>query len=307
MSFVLPHLVTGWHVDQAIMSEEERLVIIRFGRDWDPDCMRQDEVLYRIAERVKNFAVIYVCDLDQVPDFKQMYGMQSPCLTSLRTLLIVPQSFTIPSPLCFSFATSIWCVTSVPVTTINWTGFWRTSRNWSTSSRPFIAVLRRVVVWLLVPKVRRIISWGKKARADIVADYSTRYRYWIRSICNWERSCANFNTNLIAGVGLGSYWWGIRLGDWAKGLVSHNKLYCMNLKMLIRDEEGGRWSRSSKSLRVLTLDGEFWRCLTPTNFGWRSVPCLGLATLTVGESTVSSSKKFLLVPFWRSLDCLIYP
>ena len=46
-SVVLPHLVTGWHVDQAIMSEEERLVIIRFGRDWDPECMRQDEVLYR--------------------------------------------------------------------------------------------------------------------------------------------------------------------------------------------------------------------------------------------------------------------
>jgi DIM1 family U5 snRNP protein len=41
--------VTGWHVDQAIMSEDERLVIIRFGRDWDPDCMRQDEVLYRVS------------------------------------------------------------------------------------------------------------------------------------------------------------------------------------------------------------------------------------------------------------------
>jgi U5 snRNP protein, DIM1 family len=73
-SVVLPHLVTAWHVDQAIMSEDERLVVIRFGRDWDPDCMRQDEVLYRIADRVKNYAVIYVCDLDQVPDFKQMYG-----------------------------------------------------------------------------------------------------------------------------------------------------------------------------------------------------------------------------------------
>lgn len=70
-----PHLVTGWHVDQAIMSEEDRLVVIRFGRDWDPDCMRQDEVLYKIADRVKNFAVIYVCDLDQVPDFKQMYEL----------------------------------------------------------------------------------------------------------------------------------------------------------------------------------------------------------------------------------------
>ncbi|KAL8938610.1 MAG: hypothetical protein Q9216_003803 [Gyalolechia sp. 2 TL-2023] len=74
-SVVLPHLTTGWHVDQAILTEEERLVVIRFGRDWDPDCMRQDEVLYRIADRVKNFAVIYVCDLDQVPDFKQMYEL----------------------------------------------------------------------------------------------------------------------------------------------------------------------------------------------------------------------------------------
>jgi DIM1 family U5 snRNP protein len=49
-SVVLPHLVTGWHVDQAILSEEERLVVIRFGRDWDPDCMRQDEVLYRTSQ-----------------------------------------------------------------------------------------------------------------------------------------------------------------------------------------------------------------------------------------------------------------
>jgi len=70
-SIVLPHLRTAWHVDQAILSEEERLVVIRFGRDHDPDCelhplsgrrrtnhqstgIRQDEVLYKIAERVKS-------------------------------------------------------------------------------------------------------------------------------------------------------------------------------------------------------------------------------------------------------------
>ncbi|KAK8090752.1 hypothetical protein PG994_000257 [Apiospora phragmitis] len=74
MSFVLPHLKTGWHVDQAILSEEDRLVLIRFGRDWDPDCMRQDEMLYKIANAVSNFCVIYLCDIDQVPDFNQMYG-----------------------------------------------------------------------------------------------------------------------------------------------------------------------------------------------------------------------------------------
>jgi DIM1 family U5 snRNP protein len=56
-SVVLPHLRTGWHVDQAILSEEDRLVVIRFGRDSDPLCMQQDEILYKIADRVKNFAV----------------------------------------------------------------------------------------------------------------------------------------------------------------------------------------------------------------------------------------------------------
>ncbi|KAF4443844.1 thioredoxin-like protein 4A [Fusarium austroafricanum] len=78
-SVVLPHLNTGWHVDQAILSEEDRLVVIRFGRDWDPDCMRQDEVLYKIADKVRNFAVIYLCDIDQVPDFNQMYELYDPC------------------------------------------------------------------------------------------------------------------------------------------------------------------------------------------------------------------------------------
>ncbi|CAI7609896.1 unnamed protein product [Penicillium discolor] len=77
-SIVIPHLQTAWHVDQAILSEEERLVVIRFGRDHDPDCIRQDELLYKIAERVKNFAVIYVCDLDRVPDFNQMYELYDP-------------------------------------------------------------------------------------------------------------------------------------------------------------------------------------------------------------------------------------
>ncbi|CCJ30716.1 unnamed protein product [Pneumocystis jirovecii] len=71
------------HVDQAILSEEERLVVIRFGRDgvrWiDEECMRQDEVLYKIAEKVVNFAVIYLVDIDEVPDFKQMYELYDRC------------------------------------------------------------------------------------------------------------------------------------------------------------------------------------------------------------------------------------
>ncbi len=44
MSYLLPHLNTGWAVDQAILAEEDRLVVIRFGHDYDPVCMQMDEV-----------------------------------------------------------------------------------------------------------------------------------------------------------------------------------------------------------------------------------------------------------------------
>ncbi|TPX61507.1 hypothetical protein PhCBS80983_g01076 [Powellomyces hirtus] len=77
--YFLPHLHTGWHVDQAILNEEERVVVVRFGHDWDPTCMKMDEILYAIAEKVKNFAVIYLVDIAEVPDFNKMYELYDPC------------------------------------------------------------------------------------------------------------------------------------------------------------------------------------------------------------------------------------
>ncbi|XP_049731941.1 thioredoxin-like protein 4A [Elephas maximus indicus] len=79
MSYTLPHLENGWQVDQAILSEDNRIVVIRFGHDWDPTCMRMDEVLYRIAEKVQRFAVIYLVDITEVPCFNQMYELYDPC------------------------------------------------------------------------------------------------------------------------------------------------------------------------------------------------------------------------------------
>lgn len=60
MSYMLTHLHSGYAVDQAILAEQNRLVIIRFGHDWDPECMAQDECLNSIQTKVKNMAVIYV-------------------------------------------------------------------------------------------------------------------------------------------------------------------------------------------------------------------------------------------------------
>ena len=75
MAYLLPHLHSGWEVDQAIVSEEDRVVVIRFGHDTDPTCMVQDEVLMSIADKIKNFAVIYLVDITEVPDFNNMYEL----------------------------------------------------------------------------------------------------------------------------------------------------------------------------------------------------------------------------------------
>ncbi len=45
MSYLLPHLHSGWAVDQCILGEEDRVVVLRFGHDHDEVCMLMDEVL----------------------------------------------------------------------------------------------------------------------------------------------------------------------------------------------------------------------------------------------------------------------
>jgi DIM1 family U5 snRNP protein len=79
MSYFLPHLPSGWHVDEAIKSEEDRIVVIRFGHDWDSQCMTMDETLYAVAEKVQNFAVIYLVDITDVPDFNKVCQMSLHC------------------------------------------------------------------------------------------------------------------------------------------------------------------------------------------------------------------------------------
>ena len=65
-------------VDQAILLEEDRVVLIGFGHDWDPTCMKMDETMYSVAEKCKNFCVIYLVDISKVPDFNKMYELYDP-------------------------------------------------------------------------------------------------------------------------------------------------------------------------------------------------------------------------------------
>lgn len=164
-SVVLPHLNTAWHVDQAILSEDERLVVIRFGRDGDPDCMKMDEVLFKIADKVKNFAAVYVCDIDQVPDFNQMYELYDPMTVMFffrnkhimcdfgtgnnNKLTLVVRFY-----LCPVVALGL-CVPATNSARANGNthNSSRRNRSLSTSSRLSIVAQRRGEVWSSVPRV----------------------------------------------------------------------------------------------------------------------------------------------------------
>lgn len=91
MSYLLPHLRTGWAVDQAIINEEERVVCLRFGHDHDVTCMQMDEVLAGIAEDVKNFCAIYVVDVSEVrPTFCRVDTVFLGRLMCIAALLSTP-------------------------------------------------------------------------------------------------------------------------------------------------------------------------------------------------------------------------
>ena len=43
--------------------------------------MKMDETLFKIVEKVKNFAVVYLVDIKETPDFNKMYELYDPCTT----------------------------------------------------------------------------------------------------------------------------------------------------------------------------------------------------------------------------------
>lgn len=79
MSYLLPHLESEEAVNKALQEEEDRVVVIRWGTDADPTCMIMDETLYKVAELVKNFAVIYLVDITRVKAFNEDFKLTNPC------------------------------------------------------------------------------------------------------------------------------------------------------------------------------------------------------------------------------------
>lgn len=79
MSFLIQHLNNAWEVDQAILSEEDRLVAIRFGTDTNKQCMEMDRTLEKIVHKVANYSAVYLVDNKKVVDFNNMYELYDEC------------------------------------------------------------------------------------------------------------------------------------------------------------------------------------------------------------------------------------
>ena len=158
---MLHHLKNGWQVDQAILSEPDRVVLIRFGHDWDPECMKMDEVLYKIAELVKNFAVIYLVDITEVPDFNKMYELYDPVTVMFffrNKHIMIDLGTGNNNKSIFFF--SICCISFFLISTM--------IVNWAINNKQE-----------LIDIIETVYKGAKKGRGLVNApkDYSTKYKY----------------------------------------------------------------------------------------------------------------------------------
>ncbi|KAJ3254706.1 Thioredoxin-like 4A [Chytriomyces hyalinus] len=72
-------LHSSTQVDDAILGEQDKLVIVRFGHGSNSLCISTDELLCSIAEAVAGIATIYLVDTLEVPDFNKMYELKEKC------------------------------------------------------------------------------------------------------------------------------------------------------------------------------------------------------------------------------------
>ncbi|KAJ7491053.1 mitosis protein DIM1-domain-containing protein [Mycena latifolia] len=158
MSYFLPHLPSGWHVDEAIKSEEDRVVVIRFGHDWDSQCMTMDESLYAVAEKVQNFAVIYLADITEVPDFNKV----CIALASVSTLSTIAQMYELYDPCTVMFFYRNKHI-MIDLGTGN-----NNKINWAMDNKQEV-----------IDIIETVYRGASKGRGLVVSpkDYSTRYRY----------------------------------------------------------------------------------------------------------------------------------
>lgn len=75
MSYVLSRLSNKKEVDRAIKETEDKVLVLRFGKDDDLVCMQLDEILAKNQHAVSQMASIYIVDVDSVPVYTKYFDI----------------------------------------------------------------------------------------------------------------------------------------------------------------------------------------------------------------------------------------
>eukprot|EP00747_Dinoflagellata_sp_TGD_P168044 gnl/TRDRNA2_/TRDRNA2_193584_c0_seq1.p1 gnl/TRDRNA2_/TRDRNA2_193584_c0~~gnl/TRDRNA2_/TRDRNA2_193584_c0_seq1.p1 ORF type:complete len:144 (+),score=17.97 gnl/TRDRNA2_/TRDRNA2_193584_c0_seq1:94-525(+) len=80
MAHALQHLHSAWAVEQAVVGgEDSKVVCLRFGHDYDPECVLMDENLAAVLSSIEAMCNVFLVDIDEVPEFTQQYELYDPC------------------------------------------------------------------------------------------------------------------------------------------------------------------------------------------------------------------------------------
>jgi DIM1 family U5 snRNP protein len=83
MSSQVAHSVTQLNtsiaVDETILSDDPRIIVMRFGSKSDAMCKLQDATIMRVAPRLQAKAVFYLVDTIDTPELVQQYDLYDPC------------------------------------------------------------------------------------------------------------------------------------------------------------------------------------------------------------------------------------
>eukprot|EP00435_Cladocopium_sp_Y103_P025297 s657_g6.t1 len=74
----LPHLSSAYSVEQAVLGEHGKVLCLRFGQDFSPECMKMDEVLTSAAQTVESACSIYAVDVRDVPESVTEFQLAAP-------------------------------------------------------------------------------------------------------------------------------------------------------------------------------------------------------------------------------------
>ncbi|XP_065829320.1 thioredoxin-like protein 4B [Oscarella lobularis] len=75
MSYLIRRLKTKKDVDAAIKTNEDLVVVLRFGRETDPSCLQLDEILAKTEPLLAKMASIYTIDIENVPVYREYFDI----------------------------------------------------------------------------------------------------------------------------------------------------------------------------------------------------------------------------------------